>query len=434
MAVIGAVITEFRANAAQFLQETGKVTGSLDKVGKSAGTSQRQMADFATKGLGTVIPGAEGAEHAIAKVIEKMISLGGALALIGKGGILAGGFLTGMVIGERLKDEIKNWWALGETVSKTTERLKTEAEEQTKFADQRARGVRLLLNLEKERKELEGAAKTEEVKRTAPIEAAGREFEAAVAVIEAQRALRERDIIETIKQESRRRQALVESAGITAAARLKAEREFHNNVAKLNQDAADLAKKTYIDQTTALIEQLQKRIDLGKAIQIESSAAAQRQLGADVFAPFREAEETKRDMASIAEGFALLLADGKRWADVAPEIFRVNADLEARGFVGLLTAIDQARVRFEGLRLGQKDLATDTDNLRVAINNLPAAMQASDPAVVAFTQKLALMEQQSLRTSLAIQQLANIIATTTAPPVTAAEQFQGNAGQGPFGE
>jgi nucleotide-binding universal stress UspA family protein len=424
MATIGAVITEFRANAAQFLQETGKVSSANEKVGKTAAVSQRQMANYASQGIGAIIPAAAGAESQIAQLIAGITKANGALALLGKGLLAVGAFAFGVQLGTKIREEIDNWLALGETVNQTTERMKKEAEEQKKFADERARSVALLLNLEKQRRAAESAAVVEGFKQFDPVAAAAEQREAALAAAEDDRKLRERNIVETIRDEGRRRQALIESARLTGAERLKVEREYHNTVAKLNQDAADLAKKTYIDQTTALFEQLQKRIELAKTIQVNANRAAQIQGFGDLFAPFLEAEETKRDMASIAEGFALLLADGKRWADVAPEIFRVNAELERRGFFGLLTAVDQARTRFEQLRVGQKDLATDTENLRMAIDRLPASMQASDPAVVAFTQKLAAMEEQSLRTALAIQQLALTIATTTPPPVTAAGQFE----------
>jgi nucleotide-binding universal stress UspA family protein len=419
MATIGAVITEFRANAAQFLQETGKVSAANEKVGKTASVSQRQMADYAAKGIGSVIPAAEGAEHHIAKLIDRILKMNGALALVGKGLLAIGAFAFAFQLGARIREEIDNWLALGESIGQTTERLKKEAEEQKKFADERARSVQLLLNLEKQRRAAESAAVVEGFKQFDPVAAAAEQREAALAAAEDDRKLRERNIVETIRDEGRRRQALIENARITGAERLKVEREYHNAVAKLNQDAVELAKKTYVDQTNALIEQLQKRVQMREQIESQASAAAQRQGLGDVFAPFKQADETKRDMQKVAEGFALLLADGKRWADLAPEIFRIAAEFEQRGFFGLLTAIEESRRRFETMRIGTQQLAVDFDNVRLAVERFPASLTAADPAVQGFIQKLQAMEFQANQTAVAIQQLANVVAAGGVPPVSA---------------
>jgi hypothetical protein len=421
MATIGAVITEFRANAAQFLQETGKVSEANAKVGKTAAVSQRQMANYASQGIGAVIPAAAGAESQIAQLITGITKANGALALLGKGLLAVGAFAFGVQLGTKLREEIDNWLALGESVSQTTERLKKEAEEQKKFADERARSVRLLMNLEKERRELEGAAEVELFKREDPMEAAALELAAEQANIESRRALREREIIETIRDEGRRRQALIESAGITTAARLKAEREYHNNINKLNQESLEAAKKIYVDETTALIEQLQKRVEMRKQIESRAKEGAERAGLGDIFAPFRQADETKQDMQKVAEGFALLLADGKRWADLAPEIFRVSAEFERRGFFGFLQTIEESRRRFEVMRIGAKEVVADFESVRLAVDRFPDSLTAADPAIQGFIQKLNAMEVQANRTAQAIQELARSVTTTTLPPVTAAE-------------
>jgi hypothetical protein len=419
MATIGAVITEFRANAGQFFQETGKVITTTEKVGRTAGVSQRQMANYATQGLGAVIPAAEGAEHAIATVITSLLKMGGVLALLGKGAILTGGFITGVMIGQRLKDEIANWLEWGETINQTTERLKEETESQKKFATERERSVRLLINLEKERRAAASEAQVERLTGR-PLDIAAEEREAALEQETLKRQIRERDILAaTIGFEERRRKALIESAQITANERLKIERKYVNDVAKANQEALDAAKKTYVDQTNALLEQLQKRVQMREQIECQAGAAAQRQGLGDIFAPFRQADETKRDMQKVAEGFALLLADGQRWADLAPEIFRVAAEFERRGFFGLLSAIEESRRRFEIMRIGTQQLVADFDSVRLAVERFPASLTAADPAVQGFIQKLQAMEFQANQTAVAIQQLANVVAAGGVPPVSA---------------
>src|SRR5881396_82202 len=115
----------------------GRARDTLGQTGTHFASAERTVALFAARGLGSIIPAAQGAEFAISRLLQRALTARGTLLLLGQAGaLIAGTFVVAAGV-QRLQEEIRNWLALGETVSQTTERIKKDAEEQKAFAADR---------------------------------------------------------------------------------------------------------------------------------------------------------------------------------------------------------------------------------------------------------------------------------------------------------
>lgn len=418
MATVGSIVVELQANTAQFHQEMGKASGALQNVTRESGYSERALSHFAAKGLGEVIPAAQGAEFAISKVIDRALHAAGALRLLGGAGALIGGTLLVAAGVQRLQEEIKNWLALGETISQTTERLKTEADEQEKFATRRKAAVSLLISLEGQlaQARAESAASALKAQGDEP-NAAGATLEAQTAALNLEKQLRDRNIIETIAQGERRNQALLNSELLLSVRRTKINEDYYGTLRKLQEDATAKALQLFTTETNAMLESLKRRLDLRKAIEDEANAAAQRQGFGDIFAPFEQADKTKQDAQKIAEGFALLLDKGKAFRDVFPEITRVAEEFQQRGFSGFAAAVEDARGKFRDLGIDAQSIETSFTSLSARLGrDLPAGISAAIPEVAKMIQTLDLMKISADRAANSIQVLAQSISAEGGGP------------------
>src|SRR3990172_6053786 len=205
---VGALIVELRANAVQFQAEMEKARGSLRRTGGSFSTAERTATRFAAQGLGSIIPGAQGASFALERVIQSTLRAGGAWRLLGQAGVIVGGVLAVAAGVQWLEANIRNWWRLGETVSQTLDRMKKAAEEQKQFAADRLRAVTLQAGLEKQLVQLRGQS------AVATLRAIGAERSAEEAalttrleLIDRERMERQRGITQSIAQGPRRERA-----------------------------------------------------------------------------------------------------------------------------------------------------------------------------------------------------------------------------------
>lgn len=417
MAVAGTIVVELQANTAQFQQEMGRASTGLKTISRESGNSERALAHFAAKGLGEVIPAAQGAEFAISKMIDKALHAAGALRLLGGAGVAIGGTLLVAAGVQRLQEEIKNWLALGETISQTTERLKTEADEQEKFAQKRKASVSLLIGLEGQLAQARAEASASALKAQGDLPgAAGADLEAQAAAANAEKLARDRNIIETIAAGERRNHALIASELLLAARRTKINEDYFGTLKKLQEDATAKQLDQFTTETNAMLDSLKRRLSLRKSIEDEAATAAQRQGLGDVFQPFTQADDTRQDAEKIAQGFALLLDKGKAFRDVFPEILRIDEQFQQRGFSGFATAVDNARGKFRDLGIDSQTLEQSWGALGAKLGNIPTAFQQAGAAIDPLIAKLRELEAQNFRTAQSVVALASTLATTREGP------------------
>src|SRR5947208_9509136 len=155
MPPIGSLSLELTANTAVFHQEMGRARESLGQTSRSFGTAEHSAALFAAKGLGAVIPAAQGFEYSIARVVNSALRAGSALRL---GGLAAVGVGLGLAAVEGTK-KAAEFLALGESVSHFTERMKVAAETQADFFKKLGDNIRTNLVFAQERAKALGAAR-----------------------------------------------------------------------------------------------------------------------------------------------------------------------------------------------------------------------------------------------------------------------------------
>jgi hypothetical protein len=423
MATAGTIVIELQANTAQFQQAMGRAGNSLGEVREGAGRSERALVSFAARGIGVIVPEAEGASHALLGLIEKATKGAGAMALLAKSGLVAGVAIGAFLVGQRLREEIDNWLELGETSHKTLERLKTELEEQQKFADKRAASINLLITLEG--KLAQGRAKASEAAQKGSlgedtVGSLGAGLEGRLAAINLAQRLEEANIRKTIEMGKNRDQALLASQLASNAERIAATRDFYNAVAKLQDDATNKSIELFKNETTAQLDSLQRRLDLRK--RLEDQTAGLVQSGA-IFDPLASGEATRKQMELEASGFALLLDKGRPWRDLQEQIFAKDQEFASKGFAGFATAVQEQKVVIDGTSGSLRSLAIDTDSLRTSwealgqkLSNIPTAIAAAGAPIDALIQKFREMKVEALNTASAVQTLANTIATTREGP------------------
>ncbi len=423
MATVGTIIVELQSNTAQFQQAMGRAGNSLHEVKEGAGRSERALVSFAARGIGVIAPEAEGASHALLGLAEKATKGAGAMALLAKSGLVAGVAIGAFLVGQRLREEIDNWLQLGETSHKTLERLKTEMEEQQKFAEKRAASINLLISLEG--KLAQGRAKASEASQKGPlgeetVGSLGAGLEGRLAAINLAQRLEEANIRKTIEMGKNRDQALLASQLASNAERVAATRDFYNAVAKLQDDATNKSIEKFKNETTAQLDSLQRRLDLRKKLEEQTKGLVE---SGTIVDPFANAEATRKQMELEASGFALLLDKGRPWRDLQEQIFAKDQEFAAKGFSGFAAAIQDQKVSIDGVSGSLRSLAIDTDSLRTSwealgarLTNIPTAIAAAGAPIDALVQKFREMRAEALATAGAVQQLANTIATTREGP------------------
>lgn len=423
MAAAGTIVVELQANTAQFQQQMGRAGNSFREVSEGAGRSERALVSFAARGIGVIVPEAEGAAHSLLGLVEKATKASGALALMAKSGLVAGVAIGAFLVGQRLREEIDNWLELGETSHKTLERLKNDAEEQTKFSDRRAAAINLLINLEgklaaSRAKASEAAQKTATGGDTS--ESLGAGLEGRLAAIDLAQRLEEGNIRKTIEMGANRDRAIVASQIAANAERFAATRDYYNSIAKLGDDATQKAVAQFQTETNAMLDSLKRRLDLRK--QLEQQTAGLVESGA-ITDPLANAEKTKRQFELEAAGFVQLLDVGRPWRDLQEQIFAKDQEFQSKGFSGFAAAVQDQKVRIGDVTGTLRGLAIDTDSvtqswnaLGLKLGTIPSAIAAAGAPIDALIQKFREMKSAALDTAGAVQALANTIATTREGP------------------
>lgn len=154
MATVGSLVLELRANAASFHQEMGRARTGLQQTGRSFSQAEHTAASFAAKGLGSVIPAAEGFEFSIQKVIASALRAGSAFRLLGLAGVGAGLGIAAVAVTKKIAE----FAALGETLDAYKARLEKAAEAQDKLFDKLRTGIQMNVALGREAARARGGA------------------------------------------------------------------------------------------------------------------------------------------------------------------------------------------------------------------------------------------------------------------------------------
>jgi hypothetical protein len=419
MATVGSIVVELQANTAQFHQEMGRASGSLDKVREGAGRSERALVSFAARGIGVVVPEAEGAAHALLRIAESATKASGAFAILAKTGLLAGVAVGAFLVGQKLREEIDNWLQLGETSKQTLDRIKQEVEDNQKFLEKRAATVALMINLEGKLAEARAKASEASTKTAtgeATPESLGAALEARIAAIDTAQKLEEANIRKTIALGVERDKALTASLLTANANRIVATQEYYASVNKLSQDSAKKELDLFTSQTNAMLDSLKRRLDLRKSIEDEANTAAQRQGFGDLFTPFTQADTARQDAEKIAKGFALLIEQGKRFTDVFPEVIRLDQEFQSRGFIGFALAFENAQKQIRELGLDAQSIEQSFGSLSARLgSDLPSGISRAIPEVAKLAQTLDAMKLSADSAASSITALAQTIAGTPAP-------------------
>ncbi len=171
--------------------------------------------------------------------------------------------------------------------------------------------------------------------------------------------------------------------------------------------------ETFKTETNAQLENLQRRLEQRK--RVEEATASLIQAGT-IVDPFGEAEKTREAAKIRAEGFALLLDKGRRWADLEAQIFAAEREFDAKGLFGFVTLIDEARTKFRDLGIDSLSIQSSVASLAMSLgDDLPASINRADPAIVQMIQRFQLMRLEANQTAIAVQQLAEVIAAGGPP-------------------
>lgn len=365
MAVAGTIVVELQANTAQFHQEMGRASTGLQSISRESGASERALSSFAAKGFGSIIPAAQGAEFAISKVIDKALHAGGALKGFGIAGAAVGAFFLAREAGQRIREEIDNWLALGETINTTTERLKTEADEQEKFAQKRKAAVGLLINLETQLAQTRSQAISTALKTSGDsFGAVGVDTRAALAQAAADKQIRDRSIVEATDAGDRRNQLLLVSEQQLAAARFKINEDYIAAIRKLNDDTTAKNLQNFTTETSNLLDQIQKRVDERKRLESQTSGLVQ---SGTITDPQANTAAIAKGFNAEAESLGFLLKEGRPWRDLQEQIFAKDQEFQSKGFSGFASAVDAARVRIGTIGASADSIAGSLDQMRQKI-------------------------------------------------------------------
>lgn len=423
MASAGTIVVELQANTAQFHQEMGRAGAALHEVGEGASRGERRLVSFAARGIGVVVPEAEGAAHALLGLVESASKASGAFALLAKAGLLGGVAIGAFLVGQKLREEIDNWLQLGETSKQTLDRLSKELEENTKFLEKRSAAVNLAIALEGKlavARANANAAATKSLTGEDTTASLGAALEARLAAIDTAQTLEEANIRKTIALGVQRDRALLASQMAGQADRFAATADFYSKVGKLAEDASKKERELFQKDTTLLLDALKSRLDLRK--QLEANAASLVESGT-IIDPLGSPEKTSLEFRNVAEGFALLLDKGRPWRDLQDQIFAKDAEFQSKGFPGFASAVQDAGQRMQSLGITGASIDAQWFSLSKRLgDDMPAAIDRADPAIRGLIQRFQEMRIEADRATASVAQLANAIASggnAPTPEVTA---------------
>lgn len=418
MATVGSIVVELRANSAQFHQEMGKARTGIEQTGKSFGHAQTTLTNFAAKGLGAVIPAAQGVEHSIARVIAGATRMGGVLGALGTAGLIVGGTLAVAAGVQWIQDNIKNWLIFGETVSSTLDRLNEEAEAEKKFLADRRNAISQLATIEAQRAQVRaGIAGANAKLANDPLGEAQASVRGALEAAAAQKRVNDERAF-GVQDAIRKNQILAANERLHQEQRIKALRDYDVAVTAVREAQTQKTIKAFVDETSALMDQLQTRLQTREQIEARAAAAAQRTPGAGVFGGFAAIRDLIKDQKDLALGFAAWLDAGVPLETLLGSILATEEGLKARAvelldiyreFPGVLapfkeliqniaiggfqTAIDAGRNQLVALGLTMNALDTSVMVLAKRLgDDLPAGINRADPATVRLIQRFQLLK------------------------------------------
>ena len=209
-------------------------------------------------------------------------------------------------------------------------------------------------------------------------------------------------------------QTLVEIEHTAAAKRVEINATASKAYADFDRQRLEGEKKLFLESTSAFLDNLQKRLDLRKQLEERTTGLVE---AGQIFDPSRDTDKIKKQFTLESEGFALLLDKGRPWRDLQEQIFAKDQTFQEQGFAGFASAIDTARTKFRDL--GIDTASIDASELALSKrlgDDLPAAINRADPAMVQLTQRFQLMREEIRTTTAAMWGLVNSIAAIGGSP------------------
>jgi hypothetical protein len=407
------MVVQLDLDGASFVRNTSQAKGALKKLGGDFELSKRQAAGFAQEGLGAIATISPRVANALADIAARSTAGMQALQLLGKAAVGVGLFMAAMDLGQRIRDLAE----FGETADAAAERLKQATETETKFLQERSAAIKGLIGLQQERLTAEGEL------AAALARARGDEIGATLAVLRTklqtlglEDAARRRQITESVKDHEARAQQLITLEETTAARRLAIQTELARQ-----REATELAIIKKIQETEKAAVDATERIrtaavGAAKALGIETS----------IFQGFQEVDQLTKDVEGFSKGIEDFAKKGVDHRDLFKTIGDVQAavDEKVRGlnerfkeqpavleriktavqgleFGGLADRLDETVRQIQGLSEGAATSietihgafegatsGADSFNETIALKT-PAAMQAGQGAVRAFTGEIA---------------------------------------------
>jgi hypothetical protein len=284
---VGDLIVNLRTDAATFTASMEEARGETEKLGKGAKSAQKSLEQFAARGLGDLIPGAEAAGASIARLVANMLKMSGPLKMFGTLGLIAGGaYAFGKAV-QYIDENFRNLITHGETVAAQLARINKEVEEGKKFLEERARAQQTQLSLDKQLMQLRGDD---------------------LGLAQAARREREETILKTT-QGAERTAALAKSAAIAEEEAAKIRREASEKwMAQIDaEQKAQLA--SWQTETNALIKQLQDRASARAAFEAQLGTGGVG--GVSALSGLREASELSKKIQSDFRDIAFASREGK---------------------------------------------------------------------------------------------------------------------------
>jgi hypothetical protein len=407
--VVGTVALQFTANTAQFHQETGKVNKTLGETSKNFGGAQRAASNFAAKGIAEAIPALQGFEHQIGSLLTKVANAQGLLGTLGAAGLIAGGILGGIRLGNLISDFID----LGSSLEDYEKKMKAAGEEQDKFlaklikAGDTTRSVRA--DLAKSRADL--AQSAAELGGDLFGAAAGKHQQAVLDIEAGEEQIR-RSIVATTERGAAQEALITANKQAHLNRRLAADNRYWAEQDKIASDALAKSTADFAKANNAELDALEKRRQLRKEIEARATTVVEAGLITD---PGARAEAVKKDFVARAEAFAVLIQKGRAWRDVQNDVFATEQEFIKEGLPGFAQAVLDTGESFKKVGVDTDSLTQATENWRKGLNEIPASVDKADPAIKALIERFGQMQQKAMDAAAAIQFLNSVVTPGVAP-------------------
>jgi len=396
---------DFVRNTKQAQQVLGQTRETVDRASTSF-RANRTAARFAAEGISELTGLSGRLIFGFEQMIEKALSARGAFLLLGQAAAVIGGVILVAGIVQAVEEYIR----LGETVNQTIDRLKTEGEEQKKFAAARQAVAASARSLAKDQIEAEGELASARAKAAGDeIGGARATLAAKLQSLEFERRQRAEHIIATVTSEQGQSAQLLALEQLTAT-----KRRVLREQSRLAE--TDLNKKRFVEETNALIENLQTQIKIRQDFDAKVAAAATRQgFGGGALLGLTKVKEFQQDVTTISAGFRDLVARGTPLTTLFPDIdaageqlasqmamlkeqfagsptvlAELNRALGAVDFANFTKAIFSESLALRGFEDQTGSVGRGVTALAERLaKDLPAGVEASLPEIQKLTQSIA---------------------------------------------